>query len=106
MKRPLNNIGIIVSNVCVGLPAPSVRSIVLGWLIKVDAFVKSRHSGEPRIGSGAGTGVQLFCKSVNKLDSGFRRNDGKWAFGTFYESVKFNHFDFLVVARRFLAAFP
>jgi hypothetical protein len=29
------------------------------------------------------TGVQVFFKSENKLDSGFRRNDGKGAFPTF-----------------------
>ena len=33
------------------------------------------------------TGVQVFFKSENKLDSGFRRNDGKGAFPTFYEAV-------------------
>ena len=55
---------------------------------KFDEFVKSRHSGEPRIRSGAGTGVQVFSKSINKLDSGFRRNDAKRVFWTSYESVK------------------
>ena len=29
------------------------------------------------------TGVQVFCKSMSRLDSGFRRNDGKGAFGLF-----------------------
>jgi len=28
------------------------------------------------------TGVQVFCDSVNKLDSGFRRNDGERALKT------------------------
>ena len=30
----------------------------------------------------------MFSKSINKLDSGFRRNDAKRAFWTSYESVK------------------
>jgi len=34
------------------------------------------------------TGVQVFSKSIIILDSGFRRNDGKRAFWTSYESVK------------------
>jgi hypothetical protein len=46
------------------------------------------------------TGVQVFCKSMNKWDSGpfgelrvpstsrdFRRNDGKGAFPSFYEVI-------------------
>jgi len=33
------------------------------------------------------TGVQTFCKCSKNLDSGFRRNDGKRAFGIFYEAV-------------------
>jgi hypothetical protein len=46
------------------------------------------------------TGVQVFCKSMNKLDSGpfdklrvpslsrdFRRNDGKAQFATFCEGI-------------------
>jgi hypothetical protein len=46
------------------------------------------------------TGVQVFCKSMNKLDSGacpgprsgIRRNDGKWAFGAFYERINDDEF--------------
>ena len=34
-----------------------------------------------------GTGVQVFCKSMNKLDSGFRRNDGKGRSPTSYERI-------------------
>jgi len=41
----------------------------------IDGRVKSRHSGEPRIGSGAGSGVQSVCNLTKRLDSGFRRND-------------------------------
>jgi len=37
--------------------------------------VKSRLTGEPRIRSGAGTGVQGFHNWLKLLDSGFRRND-------------------------------
>jgi hypothetical protein len=32
------------------------------WELKFDKLVKSRHSGEPRITSGAGTGVQAILK--------------------------------------------
>jgi hypothetical protein len=32
-------------------------------------------------------GVQVFCNSMKILDSGFRRNDEKKAFGTFYETI-------------------
>ena len=54
---------------------------------KVDGFVKSllgRHPGEPRIRSGAGAGGQNILK---KLDSGFRRNDVKPSYLTFYEFI-------------------
>ena len=37
------------------------------------------------------TGVQMVCNCLKRLDSGFRRNDGKWYFETFYEIVKFRH---------------
>jgi len=37
------------------------------------------------------TGVQTIHNDLEKLDSGFRRNDGKPHFWTFYEAVKFNH---------------
>jgi len=33
------------------------------------------------------TGVQIFCKCSKNLDSGFRRNDGKQVFATFYERI-------------------
>jgi len=33
------------------------------------------------------TGVHEFYNSLNALDSGFRRNDGKWGFSTFYEFI-------------------
>ena len=32
-------------------------------------------------------GVQKFCNQLKKLDSGFRRNDKKWCFSTFYEFI-------------------
>jgi len=35
------------------------------------------------------TGVQVFWKSLKTLDSGFRRNDTKRHFLTFYEIIKF-----------------
>jgi hypothetical protein len=34
------------------------------------------------------TGVQKLCNKLKKLDSGFRRNDKKWCFSTFYEFIK------------------
>ena len=33
------------------------------------------------------TGVQTFCRNSKNLDSGFRRNDGKEAFATFFEFI-------------------
>ncbi len=33
------------------------------------------------------TGVQSLRKWLNRLDSGFRRNDEKWYFSTFYEFI-------------------
>jgi len=35
------------------------------------------------------TGVQIFCKCSKDLDSGFRRNDEKDGFPTFYEAMKY-----------------
>jgi hypothetical protein len=33
-------------------------------------------------------GVQKSCNRMKKLDSGFRRNDGKMNWATFYEFIK------------------
>ncbi len=33
-------------------------------------------------------GVQKLCNQLKKLDSGFRRNDKKCCFSTFYEFIK------------------
>ena len=33
-------------------------------------------------------GVQELCNQLKKLDSGFRRNDKKWCFSTFYMGIK------------------
>jgi len=33
------------------------------------------------------TGVQTFCKCSKNLDSGFRRNDVRDGFATFYETI-------------------
>jgi len=49
----------------------------------------------PGSGSGAGSGVQSLRKSLNRLGSGFRRNDGKGHFLTFYEIVNFIVFNVL-----------
>ena len=64
-----------------------MRHEVQGLRFKVDDLVKSRHSGEPRIWSGAGTGVQSFCNFLNNLDSGFHRNDARRYFTTFYRAT-------------------
>ncbi len=34
-----------------------------------------------------GSGIQLYYTVGIILDSGFRRNDGKWYFSTFYDAV-------------------
>jgi hypothetical protein len=34
------------------------------------------------------TGVQMIRNCLKTLDSGFRRNDGKWYLLTFYETIK------------------
>jgi hypothetical protein len=49
--------------------------------MKFDDLVKSRHPVEKR-----SPGV---CNFLGTLDSGFRRNDEKNAFSTFYETIKF-----------------
>ena len=56
-------------------------------MLNNDGFVKSRHSGEPRIGSGAGSGGQGVYKILKILDSGFRRNDEFYGIATFYETI-------------------
>jgi hypothetical protein len=59
--------------------------------IAYDGVEKSllvRPSGEPRIMSRAGAGVQEFCNCLKMLDSGFRRNDGKINLAAFYEFIK------------------
>ena len=43
-----------------------------GTIYRVAIGQKSGHSGEPRIGSGAGAGIQLF---QDVLDPGFLRGD-------------------------------
>jgi hypothetical protein len=53
-------------------------------LFNIDGLVKSRHLVEKR-----GPGV---CNFLGTLDSGFRRNDGKNAFSTFYEIVNIQRF--------------
>jgi hypothetical protein len=74
--------------------------------VTYDGLVKSllgRHPGEPRIRSGASAGVQTSSRrksgtisktgsrfSPGTLDSGFRRNDGKARFLTFYESITYD----------------
>ena len=68
-----------------------------------DDLVKSRLSGESRIGSGAGSGVQGIYKPLKLLDSGsrlktrrdkLRRNDEKSLFQSFFEFNNFLDFKF------------
>jgi hypothetical protein len=51
---------------------------------KFDGFVRSRHSGENRSPN--------FLYAFETLDSGFRRNEGKTNYQTFYEIIKFAFF--------------
>jgi len=62
-----------------------------------DELVKStkapfpRHSGEPRIVSGAGAGIQLFQRVIKPLDSGFHLSARHRQAGvtTFCEAIQF-----------------
>jgi len=58
-------------------------------LVELVESLLSRHPGESRITSGTGAGVQKFLIS---LDSGFRRNDGKVRFPSFYEAINLDGF--------------
>jgi len=42
------------------------------------------------------TGVQIVCNCLKGLDSGFRRNDGKRYFSTFYDAIKFDRTPFYI----------
>ncbi len=42
--------------------------------IKIDGFVKSRHSGEACAGFDPVTGVQTLCNWLKRLDSPINRN--------------------------------
>jgi hypothetical protein len=41
-----------------------------------------------KVATPAEAGVHEFCNCRKKLDSGFRRNDGKITLATFYEPIK------------------
>jgi hypothetical protein len=60
---------------------PEIELVTLdkAFEIEIDGLVKSRHPVEKR-----GPGV---FKCLRTLDSGFRRNDGKNAFSTFFLRV-------------------
>jgi len=49
------------------------------------------------------TGVQEIYNWWKELDSGFRRNDGKAHFWTFYEAIKDIFYVIFLIATRFLA---
>jgi len=55
------------------------RTFVNLFFAIFDAFVK--------VVTPLKNGVQRFHKCLRTLDSGFRRNDGKRAFSTFYETI-------------------
>ena len=71
----------IEKNACSGCWLLNVPASGLPGIIAFDAFVKSPNSITP-----AKAGVQ---KLLKLLVSGFRRNDGKGYFSTFYESISF-----------------
>ena len=52
----------------------------------VDELGKSRHSGEACAGLDPVTGVQTICNHLERLDSGFCRNDKKMVFFDFLRS--------------------
>ena len=53
---------------------PPFKGDFLDLLTIFYELVKSRHSGEACAGLDPVTGVQSLSKSLNRLDSGFRRN--------------------------------
>jgi hypothetical protein len=60
-----------------------------------DGFAKSRHSGAPRIGSGAGSEIPGIDKLLKRLQCGFlQRNDENSNFQAIYEIIKFISFLF------------
>jgi len=67
---------------------PTRGGEILGILLKIDGFVKSRHSGLPVPGRQVKTGVQRTYNYLKRLDSGFRRNDIMKGIPTFYETIK------------------
>jgi hypothetical protein len=44
----------------------------------------------PEILTQVKTGVQMIRNCLKTLDSGFRRNDGKWYLLTFYETINYD----------------
>jgi hypothetical protein len=59
------------------------------WTIFDGALLgQAKLMGSQKVVTPVKTGVQVFPKSLEILDSGFRRNDGKGAFSTFYEFIK------------------
>jgi len=57
-------------------------------------YLDSNDDGFAKVVTPLKNGVQVFCKSLKILDSGFRRNDGKWSFSTFYEFVNDKNYFF------------
>jgi hypothetical protein len=60
---------------------------------KIDGFVKNRHPVEkqgPGVCNFLGTldSPSAMLRVVSSSNHGFRRNDGKNAFSTFYETIK------------------
>jgi len=67
----------------------SARLVLILWKQRA-----ARPSGKPNlmvaleVVTPVETGLQNFLKSLKTLDSGFRRNDRKRRFLTFYETIK------------------
>jgi len=47
----------------------------------------------------------MVCNCLKRLDYGFRRNDGKQYFGTFYEAIKIERFSKIFRSELFLLFF-
>jgi hypothetical protein len=60
----------------------------------VPHFFIQRMTASQKVVIPVKTGVQVFPKRLEILDSGFRRNDGKGAFSTFCEPIKNSHFHY------------
>ena len=72
-----------ISVTCKGILVPIIQSS------KIDSFVKSPKNVMPDPVSGTGQARSGIQNILKLLDSGFRRNDRKWCFLTFYDFARF-----------------